>query len=131
MEQALAGVKCFNMIKEEANSFKVLKTVKQICHNYQPHKHPPLRAWEALDKLGKDIHPENVIETDHYETINIIVEVYKASGVNFALMCTHTADMAISTLAIEGIISEREKFKDGIYIDLSDAERRLVNDKAQ
>ena len=43
-------------------------------------------ACEALDRLGKDIQPETVLETDHYETMKTIVEVYKASGVNFALL---------------------------------------------
>lgn len=119
------------MIKEKADSIKLLNTVELICYNYQPHEHPPLGAWESLNKLGKAIQPENVLETDHYETIKTIVEVCKASGVNFALMCTHTVDMVISTLAKEGLISKGGKFKDGTYFDLDNAERELVNDKAE
>ena len=131
MEQALAGVKGFNVIKEEADSIKLLKTVEQICYNYQPHEYPPLGAWEALDKLGKAIQTENVLGTDHYKTIKTIVEVYKANGVNFALMCTHTVNMAISTLVKEGLISKGGKFKDGTYFDLDNTERDLVHDKAE
>ena len=81
--------------------------------------------------MGKAIQPENALETDHCETIKTIVEVCKTSGVNFALMCTHTVDMAISTLAKEGLISKRGKFKDRTYFDLNDAERELVNNKTE
>ena len=60
MEQSLAVVKDFDVIKEEADSIKLLKTIEQICYNYQLHEYPPLGAWEASDRLGKAIQPENV-----------------------------------------------------------------------
>ena len=49
----MSGVNDFDIIKEEADSIKLLKTIGQICYNYQLHKYPPLGAWEALDKLRK------------------------------------------------------------------------------
>lgn len=55
MEQALAAVKDYKLMKEEADSIKLLKNIEQICYNYQPHEYPPPGAWEALDILGKDI----------------------------------------------------------------------------
>ena len=45
IEQSLAAVKDFDTIKEEADSIKLLKTIEQICYNYQPHEYPPLGAW--------------------------------------------------------------------------------------
>ena len=83
MEQDLSAIKGHKLMKEEADSIKLIKTIEQIFYNYQPHEYPPLGAWETLDALSKSIQPENVLETDHYETVKIMVEVCKASGVNF------------------------------------------------
>ena len=133
MEQALSGVKSFETIKEEADSIELLKTIEQICYHYQPHEYPPLGAWEAMDKLCKCTQPDHSTETDHYETIKTIVEVCKASGVNFSLLCTHTVDMAMSTLIKGGSITVTGsgKFKDGDYFKLTDDHRELVDDKAE
>ena len=131
MEQALSTVKGYRLMKEEADSIKLIQTIEQICYNYQPHEYPPLGAWEALDSLGKAIQPENVLEADHYELVKTMVEVCKASGVNFALLCTHTVDMAVNMLHNEGEISLTGKYKDGIYLQVNDDERELVNDRAE
>ena len=89
-------------MKDEADSIKPIKTIEQICYNYQPHEYPPLWIWEALDILDKAIQQENILESDHYEMIKTMVEVCKASGVNFALLFTHTVDMAVNILNNEG-----------------------------
>ena len=46
-------------------------------------------------------------------------------------MCTYTVNMAMTTLATEGLVSKRGKYKDGTYYNLSDIERELVIDKAE
>ena len=101
--------------------------IEQTWHSYQPYEYPPLGAWEALDKIGKDIQPENVMEVEHYKTIKTIFEVWKASGVNFALMCTHTVDMAMQQLNAEIKIATAEKYKDGDYFKATDNERVLID----
>ena len=73
-----------------------------MCYNYQYHDYPPLEAWDAIYTLGKSIQSENVPEADHYETVKTMVEVFKASGVNFPLLCTYIIDMAEKTLQTEG-----------------------------
>ena len=131
MEQALSTVKGYKLMKEEADSIKLIKTIEQICYNYQLNEYPPLGTWEALDNLVKAIQPENFLEADHYEMVKTMVEVCKASGVNFALLCTHTVDMAVNMLHNEGEISLTWKYKDGIYLKLDDDKRELVNDRAE
>ena len=130
IEQTLSIVKGYKLMKDEADSIKLIKTIEQICYNYQPHEYPPLGIWEALDILDKAIQQENILESDHYEMIKTMVEVCKASGVNFALLFTHTIDMAVSILNNEGEISLTGKYKNGIYLKLNDNERELVNDRA-
>ena len=34
MEQALSAVKGYKLMKEEADSIKLIKTIEQICYNY-------------------------------------------------------------------------------------------------
>jgi len=97
---------------------------------------PPLGAWEAIDQLSRTIQPAmNVSESEHYESVKIIVEVYKASGVNFALLCTHTVDMAMKTLHSEGKIGAADvpcgKYKDGAYFTLDAAYRALVDETSE
>jgi len=132
-EQALSSIKGFQNIKKEAESIKLLKVIEQVCYNYQPHEYPPLGTREALDKLGKAIPPATVLESNHYESIKTIVEVYKASGVNFAMLCTHIVDMAMTSLVKERSItvSSTGKFKNGDYFTLSNDHRDLVNEKAE
>jgi len=127
MEQAFAGVMDFATTKEEDDSIKLLKTIEQICYTYQPYEYPLLRVWKALDKLGKSIQPENVLKADHYETVKTTVVVCKASGVNFSLMCTYTVDMAMEELYNDRLITQSEKYSDGVYFQLNTDEKKLVN----
>ena len=84
-----------------------------------------------MDRLEKAIQPENVLETDHYETMKTIVEVCKTSGVNFALLCTHTVDMAMTMLENESIIVHKGTYKDGGYFKLSEEHRGFVGERAE
>ena len=60
-----------------------------------------------------------------------MVDVYKASGVNFALLFTHTVVMVVNMLHNEGEISLTGKYKNCVYLKLNDNERELVNDRAE
>ena len=111
MEQALSTVKEYKLMKDEADSIKLIKTIGKICYNYQPHEYPPLEIFEALDSLDKAIQPENILEADHYEMMKTMVEVCKASGVDYSLLFTHTVDMAVNMLNNEGEISLTEKIQ--------------------
>ena len=60
-----------------------------------------------------------------------MVEVYKASGVNFALLCTNTVDMLMDMLKNENVITKTNKYKDGVYFELDKVERARVDDRAK
>jgi len=66
-------------------------------------------------RLGRARQPEDVQEANHYDMFKMIVEVYKESGINVALMCDANIDMAIEHLYKGGKISKDGKFKDGTY----------------
>ena len=131
MKQALSAVKRYKLMKEEADSINIIKTIEKICYNYQPHEYPPLGVWEALYSLGKVIQPENIPEADHYKMVETMIEVCKASVLIFALFCIHTVDMAVNMLHNEGEISLTGKYKDGVYLKLNDDERELVSDRVE
>lgn len=95
MEHALAANDDFEKIEEDADSIQLIKLIDRAYYNYQPHEFAPLGAWDTLDKLGKQIQPENISETQHYVSIKTTIEVCKANRVNFSLLCTHTVDMAM------------------------------------
>ena len=42
MEQSLAAIPEFEIVKEDASSVDLLKLIERICYNYQPHEYPPL-----------------------------------------------------------------------------------------
>ena len=44
-------------------------------------------GWHFVDKLSNLRQPEDVHEVKHYGKLKFIVEMCKASGFNFALMC--------------------------------------------
>jgi len=44
------------------------------------------------------IQHENSLESEHYKKFKTAVELCKASGINFSLMCSTNADMAIKEL---------------------------------
>ena len=131
MEQALSAVKGYKVLKEKADSIKLLQPIEKICYDYQPHDYPPWGMWEALDKLGKAIPPETIMEAEHYGALKTVVELYKTSGVNFALLCTRTVDTAMEELYADGEISKVVKYKEVVYFILSNAERKLVNARAE
>ena len=66
-----------------------------------------------------------------FPNMKTMVEVCKASGVNFALMCTHTVDMAITELHDANEISAGGKWKDGAYFTLTSDERDKVDERAE
>ena len=41
-------------------------------------------------------------ESDHYEKVKTVIEVCKASGVNFPILCTNTVGMAMKGLRDDG-----------------------------
>ena len=131
MRQKLEGDSKFKTIKETADSIDLLKLIEKICYSYQPHEYPPLSSWEALDKLSKNTQPYETSEADFYIKIKTMVEVCKASGVNFALICTHTVNMAIKKLHSDGELATVGKYEDGFYFSFNDKERELVNDTAE
>jgi len=98
MEQALEAIPNYKILKEEADSVALFKAIKKNCYNYQPHEYPALGAWDVLDKLSKTTHPENVSKSDHYESMKTMVEVRKASGINFVVLCIHKVDIVMKVL---------------------------------
>ena len=132
MRQKLSGIKGFQTIKEEAESIGLAKAIEQIYYNYQPHEFPPLVAWESIDRLGRAIQLVNMLETDHYELVKTVIEVCKASGVSFALLCTNTVDMVMEKLHDEGVLTNKPKsYKDGGYFELDEDKRNAVNERAE
>ena len=81
--------------------------------------------------MSRIIQTKDVHETDHYEMVKTIIEVYKSSGVAFSLISTQKIDMVISSLHTEGTISKGGKVKDGVYFELTKDEREAVNTKAE
>ena len=125
MEQSLAGEKEFSIIKEKSESIPLIKMIERICYNYQSHEFAPLGGWESLDRLSKTIQHEESLESEHYEKFKTVVEVCKASGINFAVMCSANVDMAMSSLQQSGT------YKDGSYFALDPSIRKQVDEKAE
>ena len=50
---------------------------------------------------------------------------------NYALPCTHIVNMAVNMLHAEGEISQKGKYKDGVYFKLNENERDIVNDRVE
>lgn len=131
MEQSLERDENYKKVKEESTSIELIKMLERICYNYQSHELLPLGAWEAIDRLGLTRQPDRVLETDHYEAFKAIIEVCKASGINFAVLCSSNVDMAMKTLFKAKKITNSDTYKDGTYFRLSRNERKLVNDMAE
>ena len=70
-------------------------------------------------------------EPDHHETLKTIIEVCKASGINFAVMYSSNVDMSIKALHKDGTISKAGTYKEGTYFKLDDDERKAVDDMAE
>ena len=72
-----------------------------------------------------------MLEADYYELVKTVIEVRKVSGVNFALLCTNTVDMAMEKLHDEGVLTNKLKsYKDGGYFVLDEDKRNAVNERA-
>ena len=131
MEQVLDGEIEYAAIKAAPESIGLIKMLEFICYNYQSHEYPPLGAWEALDRLSDTKQPEYVSELDHHEKSKAMVEVCKASGINFALMCTHNIDAAMKKLSKDGSISVSGTYADRTYSGFSEVHTKLVNGVAE
>ena len=70
-------------------------------------------------------------ESNHYDTFKPIVEVCKASGISFALMCDANVDMVMHQLHKNNTISKTGNFKDSVNYTLSDEERVFVDEMAE
>lgn len=105
MEEALEAESTFKKMTSTSDLIGLVQLLEKICCSYQSHEYAPLGAWEAMDKICRARQPNDFQETNHYETFRTIVKVYKASGINFALMCDVHVDMAIAHLYNEDTIS--------------------------
>ena len=118
-------------MKEKSSSIELIKILERICYNYQSHEYPPLGVWEAIDRLGITRQPDGMLEADHYKTFKTMIEICKASGINFAVICSANVYMAMKTLFKAKKITNSGTYKDGTYFKLSDDERKLVDDMAE
>ena len=84
-----------------------------------------------MDRLGKVKPPEGVQEANQYDTFKTSVEVCKANGINFALMCDANVDMATEQLHKDRKIRKTCRFKDGVYYELDNDERKCANKMAE
>ena len=105
VERNLIGDDSFTNIKDTSDSIGLIKLLEKVCYSYRAHEYTPLGAWNAVDKLIELKQPEHVHEVKHYESFKSIVELCKASGINFAVMCSANTNMAIKTLHATGKIS--------------------------
>ena len=131
IEQDLEANDSFLPIKISSDSIGLIKLLECICYNYQSHEYPPLGGWESLDRLAKTTQSDKMFEIKHHEIFKTTVEVCKASGINFSLMCTANVDMAIKALNKAGKITKSGTYKDGVYFDMSEDERKLVENMAE
>ena len=83
MEQNLEAEHTFEGLKTNSDSIGLLKLLERLCYSYRAHKYVPLGAWNAVDKLSRLVQPNDVHEVIHYDTFRSVVEMCKASGVNF------------------------------------------------
>ena len=131
VEQNLEAEDTFDDMKTRSSSIELIKLLEKICYSYRAHEYTPLGAWNAIDKLINMRQPDNVHEVHHYETFRSVVEMCKASSVNFALLCTANINMAMKELYNEGKITKSGTFDDGSYFRLTPAERKTVDRMAE
>ena len=60
-----------------------------------------------------------------------MVEVYKVSGVSFALLCSENVNIVMKKLYADGRISKGGTFQDGTFFELPSSEKNLVNKMAE
>ena len=126
MEQSLESDTKYKTVKQESDSIELIKMLERICYNYQSHEYPPLGAWESIDRLSNMVSDPN-----RYDAFKTMVEVCKANGVNFSVMCSANVDMAMKTLHKQGKISQGGTYKEGTYFKLTADEREMVDDMAE
>ena len=71
------------------------------------------------------------MESDHCGKFKMVVELCKASGVNFSVMCSANVDMAIKTFHASGEISKEGTYIDETYFVLDPDERKLVDNHSK
>ena len=131
MQRNLESSEEYSGIKERSDSIALIKLLEKICYSYRAHEYTPLGAWEALDKLADMKQPDDLHEVKHYESFRSVTEMCKASGVNFATMCSANVNMAMKTLKAEGKIADARTYEDGTYFQLSMDDRTLVDNMAK
>ena len=127
VERNLIGDDSFTNIKDTSDSIGLIKLLEKVCYSYRAHEYTPLGTWNVVDKLIELKQPEHVHEVKHYESFKSIVELCKASGINFAVMCSANTNVAIKTLHATGKISRSGTYEDGAYFKLTDVERKAVD----
>lgn len=83
MEQSLIEQDNFTTIKSSSDSIALMKMLEMICYNYQFHEYPPLGACDAMDLLSKPYQSDGVSKAKHHKLFKTIMDVCKASGINF------------------------------------------------
>ena len=96
--------------------------IKLLCTQIHP-----IRVWDGLDILCNLVQAKEVTEVVYPERFHSIVEVCKASCVNFAILCTSNVDIMIESLHSKGKITKTGKYKDEVYSTLTKEERALVD----
>ena len=105
--------------------------IKCICYNYQSQEFAPLGGWDSLNRLTATRHPEDTLESDQYDKFKTFVEVCKASGINFTVMCSANIDMAIAEISSTGEMMKTGTYKSGTYFQLKDDEINLVDYRSE
>ena len=131
VEQNLEAEEVFEDLKSKSNSIKLIKLLEKLCYSYRAHKYTLLGAWNAFDKLGNLTQPDDVHEVKYYDAFRSVVEMCKASNINFVLTCTANIGMVMKELEKNSKIKKSGTFDDGTYFKLNDAERALVNKMAE
>ena len=131
VEQNLEAEDTYANIKAQSDSIELIKLLEKLCYNYRAHEFKPLGAWDAMDKLSSLQQPDHVHEVKHYETFRSVIEMCRASGVNFAVMCSANINMAMKTLKDDGKITADGTYEDGTYFSMDGDERKLVNKAAE
>ena len=72
-----------------------------------------------------------MLEANQYEKFKTIIEVCKANGINFSVLCSANVDMAIDILHGKGKINKAGTYDDGTYFELKREERKLVDAMAE
>ena len=138
VERDLESDQTFKTIREQSDSISLIKLLEKMCYSYQAHEYMPLGVWNALDVLTSLRQPDEVLDVNHYETFWCVTEMCKASGINFAVLCSANVNMVIQTLADEGKLVDVTNntkivgtYEDGIYFTLTKEQRTMVDKVAE